>query len=304
MTNNANDDLIAFTVDDVSFKFPKTMFIKNPMTPVEQKNWEAALMNLRDGLIDADTLRLIAADPSRYNPMGLEIVSTSEMASMMDLIEVQSCLDLDRPHLHYADGFHPSGAELLKRQSEFIDNSTIYTAYGEEAIAKALKHYDSLGYDVGTLGSTILLSGVTHVQFDHSKMVKKKSDVINHPSHYTQYKGVEVIDITEKLNFNRGNAVKYIARAGFKAEGTEIQDLEKALWYVERQIAFGEDGSLALLTFDEVEKLVQQMNFHRGNAVWLICLAGQIGGKGTVVNDLTEATHSIRREIKRLKEYA
>lgn len=137
------------------------------------------------------------------------------------------------------------------------------------------------------------------VFFPETFYSEKKKEMVNHPAHYNMYKGLEIIDIVEKLNFNLGNAVKYIARAGFKEEQTEIQDLEKGLWYVERQIAFGDDGSLALLTFEEVEKLVGQMNFHRGNAVWLICLAGQMGKTKEI--DLTESTHSIRAEIRRLK---
>ena len=62
------------------------------------------------------------------------------------------------------------------------------------------------------------------------------SDPVDHPSHYTQYLGLEVIDLTEQMNFNRGNAVKYIARAGLKSYDTEIQDLKKALWYIQREI--------------------------------------------------------------------
>lgn len=64
----------------------------------------------------------------------------------------------------------------------------------------------------------------------------REHDPVNHPSHYTQYKGVEVIQLTEQMNFNRGNAVKYIARAGFKDPDKEIEDLEKALWYLAREI--------------------------------------------------------------------
>ena len=60
-------------------------------------------------------------------------------------------------------------------------------------------------------------------------------DVVNHPSHYTQYLGLEVIDLTEQMNFNKGNAVKYIARSGFKSN--EIEDLEKAAWYIAREIS-------------------------------------------------------------------
>ena len=62
------------------------------------------------------------------------------------------------------------------------------------------------------------------------------NDEVNHPAHYTAYEGLEIIQLTEQMNFNRGNAVKYIARAGLKSYDTEIQDLKKALWYIQREI--------------------------------------------------------------------
>ena len=63
-------------------------------------------------------------------------------------------------------------------------------------------------------------------------------DSVNHPSHYTGFShGAEVIDITENLNFNRGNAIKYLARAGRKDSASELEDLMKARWYVNREIA-------------------------------------------------------------------
>ena len=61
-------------------------------------------------------------------------------------------------------------------------------------------------------------------------------DPVNSPSHYTQYP-VEVIELTEHMNFCRGNAVKYIARAGLKDPNKELEDLHKARWYIEREIA-------------------------------------------------------------------
>ena len=63
------------------------------------------------------------------------------------------------------------------------------------------------------------------------------NDVVNHPSHYTDGK-IEVIDFIEdkRLNFHRGNAVKYIARAGKKNSEKEIEDLQKAAWYINREI--------------------------------------------------------------------
>ena len=62
------------------------------------------------------------------------------------------------------------------------------------------------------------------------------ADNVNHPAHYKMGNGCEVIDITENLNFCRGNAVKYLCRAGSKDPEKEVEDLEKAKWYVEREI--------------------------------------------------------------------
>jgi len=63
----------------------------------------------------------------------------------------------------------------------------------------------------------------------------KKHDSINHPQHYTSHpSGIECVQIVEHMTFNRGNAVKYIWRAGDK--GSEIEDLKKARWYVDREI--------------------------------------------------------------------
>lgn len=62
-------------------------------------------------------------------------------------------------------------------------------------------------------------------------------DPVNHPSHYTSGK-IEVADFIadQKLNFDRGNAVKYVCRAGKKDPTKEIQDLEKAIWYIQHEI--------------------------------------------------------------------
>lgn len=64
------------------------------------------------------------------------------------------------------------------------------------------------------------------------------SDAVNHPSYYADgwSNGAEVIDITEHLNFCRGNAIKYVARAGNKNPDKELEDLEKARFYLDREI--------------------------------------------------------------------
>jgi hypothetical protein len=59
-------------------------------------------------------------------------------------------------------------------------------------------------------------------------------DNVNHPKHYTDHpSGVECIQITEHMNFCLGNATKYIWRADLK---NGIEDLQKAKWYIEREI--------------------------------------------------------------------
>lgn len=61
-------------------------------------------------------------------------------------------------------------------------------------------------------------------------------EVIDHPPHYVAA-GIEAIDVIEayELSFRLGNAVKYLLRAGRK--GDRLEDLRKARWYLEREIA-------------------------------------------------------------------
>ena len=97
--------------------------------------------------------------------------------------------------------------------------------------------------------STPIPYGAEELEFEHvyDQLSKPASevdsspsgDVVNHPSHYADgwSNGAEVIDITEHLNFNRGNAVKYLSRAGKKGGAEkELEDLQKALWYVRREV--------------------------------------------------------------------
>lgn len=64
-----------------------------------------------------------------------------------------------------------------------------------------------------------------------------KHDPVNHPSHYTSDpSGIECIEITRHRNFNIGNAIKYLWRSGIKDESTQIEDLQKAIWYINDEI--------------------------------------------------------------------
>ena len=66
---------------------------------------------------------------------------------------------------------------------------------------------------------------------------KSLGEAVDHPSHYNSG-SIEVIDAIEdwELGFSLGNAVKYIARAGKKSAETYVQDLEKAIWYLNREL--------------------------------------------------------------------
>ena len=69
------------------------------------------------------------------------------------------------------------------------------------------------------------------------KTVEREAiEMVDHPKHYQSKHGVEVIDIIEEfgLGFHLGNVIKYVLRAGHKSN--ELEDLEKAKWYLERVI--------------------------------------------------------------------
>ena len=73
---------------------------------------------------------------------------------------------------------------------------------------------------------------------DYYKQCKTECvDNVNHPNHYkgkdNPYEVIKVIDAW-KLGFSLGNAVKYIARAGYKVD--RIEDLKKAIWYLQHEI--------------------------------------------------------------------
>jgi hypothetical protein len=62
-------------------------------------------------------------------------------------------------------------------------------------------------------------------------------DQVNSPSHYTAHpSGIEAIQITRHMNFNVGNAIKYLWRAGLKNEDKHIEDLKKAIFYIDDEI--------------------------------------------------------------------
>ena len=72
---------------------------------------------------------------------------------------------------------------------------------------------------------------------------EQKSDSVNHPAHYNSHpSGIECIEIARHHNFNIGNAIKYLWRAGLKSEegmedaDKQVEDLNKAIWYINDEI--------------------------------------------------------------------
>jgi ribosomal protein L32 len=70
-------------------------------------------------------------------------------------------------------------------------------------------------------------------------VAKENNDMVNHPNHYggdTPYEVIKVLEAWElDFDFDLGNCIKYIARAG-KKETTKLEDLRKAAWYLNRRI--------------------------------------------------------------------
>lgn len=76
-----------------------------------------------------------------------------------------------------------------------------------------------------------------HVKLeDYFRAKDEAADAVNHPSHYNQYEGVEIIQIVRHMSFNLGNVVKYVTRAKFKNPENELEDLKKARWYLQDEI--------------------------------------------------------------------
>ena len=126
------------------------------------------------------------------------------------------------------------------------------------------------------------------------------NDVVNHPSHYTDGK-IEVIDFIEQknLNFHRGNAVKYIARAGKKDPKKEVEDLRKAVWYLNREIKrlTGENPNAALISevIEQVERAVDKARldneFDNTEGKWFI-------QEGDFLAALNDEIDVVRRKYK------
>lgn len=120
------------------------------------------------------------------------------------------------------------------------------------------------------------------------------SEVVSHPKHYTQHpSGVECIEVSENMDFCVGNAAKYTWRHGLKHEGTI--DLEKALFYIDREIDRREDARASLDKITaKVCRYQEATPGYQGKIVELLWLA-TLDERST--NYLREAKQLLSREI-------
>ena len=112
------------------------------------------------------------------------------------------------------DGIFIDGCRVTDEVREQLLSAK--TLIDRENILKAYRHKQT---------STLITTG--------NKPAEGANPSVDHPAHYNQHpSGVECIDIVRWMGFNLGNVVKYLWRDGLKDTEVELQDLEKAAWYL------------------------------------------------------------------------
>lgn len=135
--------------------------------------------------------------------------------------------------------------QKFKCRKDFINDEGI--ALFKEGQYYSCHIMDSLTNSVGDHITFAYMSGsefYTYFEYaDKDLFVEEKEDNVNHPKHYTSHpSGIECITITRHYCFAIGNAIKYLWRAGLKKDASledkqkEIEDLEKAIWYIKDRI--------------------------------------------------------------------
>lgn len=145
----------------------------------------------------------------------------------------------------------PKGAEAERTPYEptgwwLLDGDDEYWLYTAEEIGRVVNNPGSrmTAYPVGQPYAICDKSEYEYKLKDDIIVIEervdrfKSSDNVSHPPHYAEgwSNGAEVIDLTEHLSFCAGNVVKYVCRAGRKDPDKYVEDLEKARWYLDREI--------------------------------------------------------------------
>lgn len=144
---------------------------------------------------------------------------------------------------------------------------------------------------------------------------KNKNDQINHPKHYTSDpSGIECIDITRHRNFNIGNAIKYLWRAGLKEDkdrkliDKQIEDLNKAVWYLVDEIhrlgsrcTVKTDSINTCLPIDNESIIDAALNYHEKINGQDVSILGLSNGNGGIRFNIADHLKSILLDLYHTK---
>lgn len=144
---------------------------------------------------------------------------------------------------------------------------------------------------------------------------KNKNDQVNHPKHYTSDpSGIECIDITRHRNFNIGNAIKYLWRAGLKEDkdrkliDKQVEDLNKAVWYLVDEIyrlggrcTVKTDSINTCLPIDNESIIDATLNYHEKINGQDVSILGLSNGNGGIRFNITDHLKSILLDLYHIK---
>lgn len=144
---------------------------------------------------------------------------------------------------------------------------------------------------------------------------KNKNDQVNHPKHYTSDpSGIECIDITRHRNFNIGNAIKYLWRAGLKEDkdrkliDKQVEDLNKAVWYLVDEIhrlggrcTVKTDSINTCLPIDNESIIDAALNYHENINGQDVSILGLSNGNGGIRFNIADHLKSILLDLYHIK---
>ena len=144
---------------------------------------------------------------------------------------------------------------------------------------------------------------------------KNKNDQVNHPKHYTSDpSGIECIDITRHRNFNIGNAIKYLWRAGLKEDkdrkliDKQVEDLNKAVWYLVDEIhrlggrcTVKTDSINTCLPIDNESIINATLNYHEKINGQDVSILGLSNGDSGIRFNIADHLKSILLDLYHIK---
>lgn len=144
---------------------------------------------------------------------------------------------------------------------------------------------------------------------------KNKNNQVNHPKHYTSDpSGIECIDVTRHRNFNIGNAIKYLWRAGLKEDkdrkliDKQVEDLNKAVWYLVDEIhrlggrcTVKTDSINACLPIDNESIIDATLNYHEKINGQDVSILGLSNGNSGIRFNIADHLKSILLDLYHIK---